>query len=217
MAKGGEVIMGHATVAFTDLRGLTGARFPNVSEFEGQQQYQGSQTRSAHCFEGIIGKRSALQGVLEQAAIVAPTDSTVLIHGEPQTACDIPLANLGRALELLAIRSAGERPYGADEIEFLSQVAGQIAIAIDKALTYEEIPEHRNKLAQETLYLKEEIRSEMGFDEIIGSSRALRHVLQMVETVAPSDSTVLLLGETGTGKELIARAIHERSRRKDRK
>ena len=208
--------MGHATVAFTDLRGLTGAGFPNVSEFEGQQQYQPSQTRSDHSFEDIVGKCSPLVRVLEQAAIVAPTDSAVLLHGEPRTVCDIPLANLGRALRLLEIRSTGERPYGADEIEFLSQVAGQIAIAIDKALTYEEIPEHKNKPAQEKVYLEEQIRNEIGFEQIIGSSPALIHVLQMVETVAPSDSTVLLLGETGTGKELIARAIHERSRRKGR-
>ena len=84
------------------------------------------------------------------------------------------------------------------------------------APAYEEIPEQRNMLAEEKLYLEEEFRSEMGFERIIGSSPALKHVLQLVETVAPSDSTVLLLGETGTGKELIARAIHERSRRKDR-
>jgi DNA-binding NtrC family response regulator len=72
------------------------------------------------------------------------------------------------------------------------------------------------KLAQEKLYLEEEIRSEMNFGQIIGTSAALKHVLQMVETVAPIDSTVLLLGDTGTGKELIARAIHDHSRRKDR-
>ena len=74
----------------------------------------------------------------------------------------------------------------------------------------------KDKLAQEKLYLEEEIRSEMNFDQIVGDSPALRHVLELVETVAPSDSTVLLLGETGTGKELIARAIHDHSRRKNR-
>src|ERR1700739_147015 len=74
----------------------------------------------------------------------------------------------------------------------------------------------KDKLAQEKLYLEEEIRSEMGFEQIIGNSAALKHVLELVETVATSDSSVLLLGETGTGKELIARAIHDRSRRKER-
>src|SRR6266446_2792447 len=81
---------------------------------------------------------------------------------------------------------------------------------------YREIAELKDKLAQEKLYLEDEIRGEMDFDGIVGQSSALRHVLNLVETVAPSDSTVLLLGETGTGKELIAKAIHARSRRRDR-
>ena len=135
---------------------------------------------------------------------------------EQKTVCNIPLVSRGRPLGLLKIGRTAERPYDADEIQFLSQVGGQIAIAIENALAYEEITRLRDKLAEEKLYLEEEFRSEMGFERIIGSSPALRHVLQLVETVAPSDSTVLLLGETGTGKELIARAIHERSRRKER-
>lgn len=135
---------------------------------------------------------------------------------EAKTVCHIPLVSRGRALGILAIGRTAQRPYDDDEIAFLSQVAGQMAIAIDNALAYEEISELRDRLAQEKLYLEEEIRSEMGFEQIIGSSAALKGVLQLVETVAPSDSTVLLLGETGTGKELIARAIHERSRRKGR-
>jgi formate hydrogenlyase transcriptional activator len=154
--------------------------------------------------------------VPEQVAVVAPPDATLLVHGAPKTVCSIPLANLDRALRLLAIGPTAERPYGADEIEFLCQVAGQISIAIEKAPAYDEISELRNKVAEEKLYIEEEFRSEIGFERIIGTSPALRHVLQLVETVASSDSTVLLLGETGTGKELIARAIHERSRRKER-
>ena len=94
--------------------------------------------------------------------------------------------------------------------------AGQVAIAIENGLAYREIAELKDKLAQEKLYLEDEIRGEMDFEGIVGQSSALRHVLNLVETVAPSDSTVLLLGETGTGKELIARAIHERSGRKER-
>src|SRR3984957_15451414 len=81
---------------------------------------------------------------------------------------------------------------------------------------YREIAELKDKLAQEKLYLEDEIRGELDFEGIVGQSSALRHVLNLVETVAPSDSTVLLLGETGTGKELMARAIHDRSRRKQR-
>jgi formate hydrogenlyase transcriptional activator len=130
--------------------------------------------------------------------------------------CLVPLVNHGRAIGLLSTVRTTEAPFAPEEVEFLSQVACPIAIAIENALAYEEITRLKNKLANEKLYLEGEIRSEMGFEQIIGNSPALKHVLQLVETVAPSDSTVLLLGETGTGKELIARAIHERSRRKER-
>jgi formate hydrogenlyase transcriptional activator len=110
----------------------------------------------------------------------------------------------------------GDASSSPEDLEFLAQVSGQIAIAVENALAYREIAELKDKLAQEKLYLEEEIRSEMSFENIVGDSPALKHVLELVETVAPNDSTVLLLGETGTGKELIARAIHDRSRRTER-
>ncbi|HUN85263.1 MAG TPA: sigma 54-interacting transcriptional regulator [Terracidiphilus sp.] len=159
-----------------------------------------------------------------QPVVINSTDSQVFpseVHGElalvdhTRSICFLPLANRGRAVGVLVIGRTTEVPFAEDEIGFLGQVAGQIAIAIENALAYEEISRLKDKLAQERLYLEEEIRSEMGFEEIIGNSPALRNVLELVETVAPSDSTVLLLGETGTGKELVARAIHERSRRKE--
>jgi formate hydrogenlyase transcriptional activator len=100
-------------------------------------------------------------------------------------------------------------------VQLLTHIAKQIAIAVENALAYREISALKDKLAQEKLYLEEEIRSEMNFDQIVGDSPALKQVLDLVQTVAPSDSTVLLLGETGTGKELIARAIHDHSRRKN--
>ena len=130
--------------------------------------------------------------------------------------CAIPLVNRGRALGILAILRTTEATFSQEDINFLSRASGQIAIAIENACAYHEISQLKDKLAQEKLYLEEEIRSEMSFENIIGNSPALKHVLELVETVATSDSTVLLLGETGTGKELIARAIHDRSRRKDR-
>jgi len=130
--------------------------------------------------------------------------------------CLIPLVNRGRALGLMAISRRTEESFTPEDVDFLTQVSGQIAIAVENALAYREISELKDKLAHEKLYLEEEIRSEMNFDQIVGNSPALRRVLELVETVAPSDSTVLLLGETGTGKELIARAIHDHSRRKDR-
>src|SRR5271170_6148342 len=133
-----------------------------------------------------------------------------------KAACNIPLVNRGRFLGILSILRTTDTPFSPEDVDFLSRASGQIAIAIENALAYREISELRDKLAQEKLYLEEEFRSEMGFEQIIGNSATLKHVLQQVETVAPSDSTVLLLGETGTGKELIARAIHDRSRRKQR-
>jgi formate hydrogenlyase transcriptional activator len=133
-----------------------------------------------------------------------------------QSFCVIPLVNRCRALGTLALARVTESSFTPEDVEFLSQAAGQIAIAIANALAYGEISELKDKLAQEKVYLEEEIRCEMHFEQIVGSSPALNHALELVETVAPSDSTVLLLGETGTGKELIARAIHDRSRRKDR-
>jgi formate hydrogenlyase transcriptional activator len=128
----------------------------------------------------------------------------------------IPLVNRGRPLGFLSIARTTGDPFTTEDVEFVSRAAGQIAIAIENALAYHEISLLKDKLAQEKLYLEEEIRSEMNFENIIGNSPALKHVLELVETVATSDSTVLLLGETGTGKELIARAIHDRSRRKER-
>jgi formate hydrogenlyase transcriptional activator len=130
--------------------------------------------------------------------------------------CDMPLISRDRSLGVLALASREENAFDREATTFLSQVAQQVAIGVENALAYGEIADLKDKLALEKLYLEEEIRGEMDFEGIVGQSSALRHVLNMVETVAPSDSTVLLLGETGTGKELIARAIHERSRRKHR-
>src|SRR5437016_4126300 len=130
--------------------------------------------------------------------------------------CDVALVSRNRLLGVLAVARQDENAFDEDEVAFLSQVASQVAIAVENALAYGEIAELKDKLAQEKLYLEDEIRGEMDFEGIVGQSSALHYVLSLVEPVAPSDSTVLLLGETGTGKELIARAIHERSRRKDR-
>ena len=130
--------------------------------------------------------------------------------------CDVPLISKDRLLGILAVARRDENAFDDREVAFLTQVANQVAIGVENALAYTEIADLKDRLAQEKVYLEEEIRGEMDFEGIVGQSSGLRHVLNLVETVAPSDSTVLLLGETGTGKELIARAIHDRSRRKDR-
>jgi len=147
---------------------------------------------------------------------LAPDTYDIVTAEGVEALCIIPLVNRGRALGLLSILRRRNNPFTSEDVDFLSRASGQIAIAVENALTYREISELKDKLAQEKIYLEEEIRNELGFEQIIGNSAALKHVLQLVETAAPSDSTVLLLGETGTGKELIARAIHDRSRRKQR-
>ncbi|MGB8986684.1 MAG: sigma 54-interacting transcriptional regulator [Candidatus Sulfotelmatobacter sp.] len=133
-----------------------------------------------------------------------------------ESGCALPLISRGRTVGVLTLASRFENSIRPEDADFLMRAAGQLAIAIENRLAYREVAELKDKLAQEKLYLEDEIRGELDFEGIVGQSSALRHVLNLVETVAPSDSTVLLLGETGTGKELIARAIHERSRRKER-
>jgi formate hydrogenlyase transcriptional activator len=133
-----------------------------------------------------------------------------------RSGCTTPLIVHDRVLGALSVISMKENSFNEDDAALLEQCAGQIAIAVENALAYQEIAALKDRLAQEKLYLEDEIRSEINFEEIIGQSDGLRTVLHRVQTVAPSDSTVLILGETGTGKELIARAIHESSPRKGR-
>ena len=125
--------------------------------------------------------------------------------------CDVPLISRDRLFGVSAVAKRAENAFDGDEVPFLTQVASQLAIGVENALSYRKIAELTDRLAQEKLYLEDEIRGEMDFEGIVGQSSALRHLLNLVETVATSDSTVLLLGETGTGKKLIARAIHDRS------
>jgi formate hydrogenlyase transcriptional activator len=159
--------------------------------------------------------KPAVVDVSDPAAVPPEIYDKVVAEGL-KSACLIPLVNRGRVSGGLTIARKTETSFTPDDLEFLMQVSGQMAIAVENALAYHKISELKDKLAQEKLYLEEEIRSERNFENVVGNSPALKHVLEQVETVASSDSTVLLLGETGTGKELIARAVHERSRRKDR-
>ena len=130
--------------------------------------------------------------------------------------CIVPMIHGGRVLGNLGLGRCEEKAFTEEEIIFLSQLGTQVAIAIENALAYREIGELKEKLSHEKLYLEDEIRSEINFKEIVGESTSLKVALEKVATVAPSDATVLILGETGTGKELIARAIHDASRRKGR-
>ncbi|MCI0666245.1 MAG: sigma 54-interacting transcriptional regulator, partial [Acidobacteria bacterium] len=136
--------------------------------------------------------------------------------GGMKSGCIIPLVSHDRTLGILSLTSMRENAFTAEDAELLGQIAKQVAIAVENACAFRKIEEFKNKLEEEKLYLEEEIRTEHDFEEIIGNSPALRRVLQEVETVAPADSNVLIYGETGTGKELIARAIHNLSARRGR-
>ena len=127
--------------------------------------------------------------------------------------CCLPLISRNRAIGVLVLGRLRDDAFSQADISFLSQVANQIALAVENALAYREIRDLKEQLSKEKLYLEDEIRTEMNFAQIIGNSASLRRVLKHVGTVAPTDSTVLIYGETGTGKELIARAIHDLSPR----
>jgi len=133
-----------------------------------------------------------------------------------QNICCVPLISQGRAFGSLNLASRRLDAFTSQDVELLQQVAAQIAIAVENALAFKEIDALKNKLAEEKLYLEEEIRSEFNFEEIVGESAALKRALAQVELAAPAGTSVLLLGETGTGKELFARAIHNLSPRRDR-
>ncbi len=130
--------------------------------------------------------------------------------------CAVPLVLHERVLGALNVGRFREDAFATEDVELLSQVAQQIAIGVENGLAYREIAELKEKLNTEKLYLEDEIRTNYNFEEIIGESSALKRALQQVEIVAPTDSTVLIQGETGTGKELIARAIHNLSTRRAR-
>jgi len=128
----------------------------------------------------------------------------------------LPLISHGRPLGTLVVASLRDETFPQKDAELLQHIANQIAIGVENALSYRHIVDRVSKLSEEKLYLQDEIRIEHNFEEIIGESSALKKVLEQIQTVAPTDSTILLLGETGTGKELIARAIHNLSTRRER-
>ena len=128
--------------------------------------------------------------------------------------CFIPLIRRNRAIGTLNLGRLRGEAFTEEDLYFLGQVASQIAIAVENALEYGQITEAKERLAEQKFYLENEIRIEQNFEEIIGNSSSLKAVLESVRIVAPADSTVLIQGETGTGKEMIARAIHNLSPRK---
>ena len=128
----------------------------------------------------------------------------------------LPLISHGRALGTLVVASLREEHFPERDAELLRHIANQVAIAVENALAFRRMADRAQTLREEKLYLQDEIRTEYNFEEIIGDSMSLRRILDQLQTVAPTDSTILILGETGTGKELIARAIHHLSARREK-
>src|SRR3984957_2172483 len=172
-----------------------------ITPFDGS--VSGQVLRSGKAWVGDVGELAKLD-----------FNHQIALEEGLQTLCLLPLSRGNRVLGALCLARLQKNAFTQPDVDFLSQIAGQIAIAFDNALAYRQITELKDQLTQEKLYLENELRSEMNFEEIIGNSAALRKVLRQVEAVAPTGSTVLIYGETGTGKELIARAVHNLSDRR---
>ena len=130
--------------------------------------------------------------------------------------CTAPLVLAGKSIGTVTLGSTTTGHFTEVDETFLRDVSNQVALAISNMRAFEEIAALKARLQAENLYLLEEIRGEHNYAEIVGKSAPLLEVLRQIDQVAPTDATVLVLGETGTGKELVARAIHDRSKRKDR-
>ncbi len=152
---------------------------------------------------------------LKEMATSSPCAQDLLDRGV-KSFCSLPLLAHKRTLGALNVGRRRDDGFTSEDVELLSQVAQQVSIAVENALAYKQIAQLKDKLTEEKLYLEEEIQTDYNFEEIVGESRALKQVLRQVQTVASADSTVLILGETGCGKELVARALHNLSTRRER-
>ncbi len=161
-----------------------------------------------------LSKRAPVLWLREKLESVKQPWAGALLREGLVEFCAAPLISRRRELGTLNLLSRREGGFSESRIRLLQEVAAHFAIALDNALAYRRIEELNQKLAKENLYLADEIRSNYFFEEIIGESKSLQNVLKQVDLVAPSDSTVLICGETGTGKEQIARAIHNLSVRR---
>jgi len=172
--------------------------------FEGSPAKEAFRTREPVLLDRLPGTR------------FHPASVRHLIDLGMQSACCVPLIQRGEVLGTIAVARRAEGAFTNRDAEMLTQVAGQVAMAVSNAMVLRQIAELRDRLKQEKQYLEEEINLDKRFDDIVGESTGLRQVLKQIETVAPTGATVLIQGETGTGKELLARAIHRLSPRHER-
>jgi len=163
----------------------------------------------------VTTRRTVLIRRLDPAEFPAEVVNRAVAEGL-KSGCAVPLVSHGHVLGTLSVGSLREEAFTEDDAELLGQIGAQVAIAVENGLAYQEIADLKDRLSKEKLYLEDEIRTEYNFEEIVGDSSALQKALKQVEIVSPTDSTVLILGETGTGKELLARAIHNLSGRRER-
>src|SRR5215467_1148910 len=188
--------------------------FDGTDTFFGEKEVSVSldQSLAGRCM--ISGKPAVFHGAeLDQF----PAELVRVLREKGLTSvCCVPLISKGRAFGALNLASGRLDAFTESDTELLNRVAAQIAIAVENALAFKEIDSLKDRLAVEKLYLEEEIRSELNFEEIVGESAAIKRALAQVELAAPGNTTVLILGETGTGKELFARAIHNLSPRRER-
>jgi formate hydrogenlyase transcriptional activator len=185
--------------------GRKGVSHPNVS----------LSIDSAPCGQTLRTARPAVYRRGEPGELTAAEAAVFGLEGL-ESVCCIPLVTRHGAIGTLNLGSRQKETFTASDVELLAQAGVQISIALENALAHQQLTERHDRLAEDNAYLSDEILVQHKFGEIVGSSRALRGVLTSVSTVAPTDATVLVLGETGTGKELVARAIHRLSTRRDK-
>jgi len=162
----------------------------------------------------VFRSREGRVFTLQEASAISQSTGDIMAREGLRSLCCMPLISHGAVLGTLNLGSRREAFFTDGDLQFFSQAADQVAIALENALSYQRIEDLNERLAEEKVYLEDEIRTDNRFEEIVGQSRVLKAVLKQVETVAPTDSTVLIYGETGTGKELLARAIHDLSSRR---
>ena len=165
-------------------------------------------------FQNVLETGKPWSGDTKDIPLLEMPDSPYWTALPVKKVCGFPLASPNQVLGVLALGRVSESAFTVADLALLGEVAKQVAISIENALAYTHIAAAKEKLAQEKLYLQDEIHNELIGKEIIGESAAFRSVLQKMEIVASTDSTVLICGETGTGKELIARALHDLSSRR---
>jgi formate hydrogenlyase transcriptional activator len=196
-----NVLQHHVCDAPDDFCSMSAVPIPTESTLEG--------SAAGHVF------RSGAPEVFSAADLDAFPESAFIRSRGIRSACVVPLATAHGIIGTLNLGALRDGAFSPAQFPLLTRVAGQIAIAVRNAFAYQRIEELNAQLAREKLYLEDEIRTESQFGEIIGRSPALARVLREIRIVAPTDSTVLILGETGSGKELVARAIHQLGARKE--